>query len=98
MGQGRADNSKAEPVNADPGQNRPIIGQGRTGTSGQARAMTMILAGQCMDTGARWGWSVLIETITWGIERWRSQGRSITGQWTVMANIESGMSKERSSF
>ena len=50
-GQSR-ENSKADPANADPGQNRQITWQERTGSSGQVNTRTMLRTGRCRVTGA----------------------------------------------
>ena len=43
-GQSR-ENSKADPANADPGQNRQITWQGQTGSSGQVNTRIMLRTG-----------------------------------------------------
>ena len=48
------ENSKADPANANPGQNRQITWQGRTGSSGQVNTRTMLRTGRCRVTGAGW--------------------------------------------
>ena len=56
-------NSKAEPANGDPGQNRQNIGKCRTVSSLQVMTKATVRTGQCEDTGAGWGQLALIEAI-----------------------------------